>query len=262
MAVIYYAGIDTADLSDGFAVVVGGAAGSGTATVTAGTYCAGAEDMSLISLAPVSNGYTPFADAVATALQTVNVAFTCSWSDATLAYTIACGGTSFTLTFSGNAGLNLSRALGMAVSISSTTTTSSTVRPYYVIQSEIDARSLVSDVYEAEDNVEEAVTDGGSAYGVDRDTEELRSDWVQAMEPIEAVMTRRLAAAVPWTWQDFFAHLRMSKPFVVNDNGSKTAHQLRAEGASFSLAVRERVVQEWDGIWNIRIMTRDLGIDL
>lgn len=262
MALYYYAGIDTNDFADGFAVVVGGAVGSGTATVAAGRYIAGDNsDVATITDPPVNSEYTAFIDAVYDAL---NAAVPSSWSvtfdDTALTYTIS-NATAFTLTFSGVAGQNLSRALGMGLFISSTTSTTSTVRPYYVIEAEIGARSDVSDHYEADDNVEEAIADGGSPYSVSRDTEELRDDWVQSMEPIEAVMNRSALAAAPWTWQRFVTHVRASIPFYTYDSstGGKSVYVLRAEGASWSSTVRERVVRDWDGLWNIRLSTRFLG---
>lgn len=262
MALVYYAGIDTADFADGLAVTIGGAVGSGTATVASGTYIAGDNsDVTTITTPPISSGYGAFIDAVYDALNAaVASSWTVTWNESTLAYTIS-NPTAFTLTFGGTAGQNLSRALGMSLFISSTTSTTSTVRPYYVIQAEIDARSDVSDHYEADDNVEEAIADGGSPYSVSRDTEELRDDWVQSMEPIEAVMSRSAAASVPWTWQHFVTHLRASVPFYTSDttSGAKSVYVLRAEGASWSSTVRERVVRDWDGLWNIRLSTRFLG---
>lgn len=252
---LYYAGVDTAEFADGFAVVVGGVA-SGTATVATGTYCA--ISLSAITTHPVSSGYTATAAAVQAALVAVNAGFTCTWSAPTLAFTIA-NASNFTLTWTGAAGTNLRRMLGFSSNVSSTMSAVSDVRPYYVISSEVDARSDVTDVYEPDGIVEEAVADGGPAFAVSKETSELLSDWVQAMEPLEATFTRNATAAVPWTWQHFFEHLRGAHPFAVVDNGATTVHQLRAEGAGFSRVTRERVVRDWDGLWNVRHMTRDLG---
>jgi hypothetical protein len=257
MALIYYAGFSTFETPMG--VGVGGPVGTGSLTIPEATYCPGSGTLASITTPPIDGGYTAFASAVQTQLQTVSAGFSCTWDSSTLAYTIAHASSVFTLTFTGTSGLSMRLALGLTGNVAITTSVTSTVRPYYVVGAEIDARSDVTNVYETDDNVEEAVSDGGSPYAVDRDTEELRSDWIQSMEPLEATFIRSATAAVPWTWEHLIKHCRGTFPILVDDGGDLTVHTLRAEGASFSAAVRERVVRDWDGLWNIRLLTRDLG---
>lgn len=251
---LYAAGFRTSDIGT-FSVVVGGVA-SGTATVTPGTYChvsmSGAEDAS-------AQAYTSFAAAVQTALQAVNAGFTCSFSTTTRRYTIA-NASNFTLTWTGVSGTNLRDALGFTGNVGSTTSTTGTACPLYLIVPQIDGRSQFTDVYEPDDITEEAVSDGGTDYGVSRDTTELWCDWVQSMETKEAMLTRSASTSAPWTWQDFFSHCRSEHPFAVQDaDGEQYAYRLRADGSSFNSRVRERVVVDYDDLWTVRLFTRDLG---
>lgn len=253
----YAAGFRTSDIG-AFSVVVGGVA-SGTATVTPGTYChaniGGSEDASAAM-------YTEFASAVQTALQVVNAGFTCTYNSTTHAYTIA-NPSNFTLTWTGTAGINLRDTLGFSGNVGSTTSATSTLRPLYLIVPQINGRSQFTDVYEPDDIAEEAMSDGGTDYVVTRDIDQdsgLWCDWVQSMETKAATLTRSASASVPWTWQAFFAHCRGEHPFVVQDaDGEQYAYRLRADGASFNSRVRERVVADYDELWNIRFFCRDLG---
>jgi hypothetical protein len=251
MALYLYAGFDTNATT--MSVVVAGPA-SGTATVATGTYC----NVSLSGVTSLSGTYTGFAAAVQTALQVVSGGFSCTFSTTTHAFTIA-HASNFSLTWTGTGGTNLRRALGFTATLSGTNSYTSTVRPYYVIVPGITARSQVTDVYEPDDIVEEAVSEGGDAYGVAKDTSELWSDWVQPFETKEAVMQRSATAAVPWTWEHFFKHCRMTHPFLVHDAGTNTAHRLRADAAAFNNKVRTRVATDWDNYWSVNLMTRDLG---
>lgn len=252
MATYYLAGWDTAAIGT-FAVVVGGTVGSGTATVAASTYAH--TDLSAVMGA---SKYTAFATAVQTALNAVVAGWTVSYSTTTHAYTIS-HATAFTLTWTGDAGKNLQRALGFAATVGSTTSATSTVRPYYVIVPAITARSQVSDVYEPDDVVKEAVSDGGSSFAISKDTTETLSDWEQQMESASATLARSAVAAVPWTWEAFFKHCRGAYPFRLVDGSTSTVHTLREKGAVFSGTTRRRVAVDYDDLWIIMLMTRDLG---
>jgi len=251
MSLLYVTGFNTADEGGAFTVAVTGP-GTGTATVTAGKYAH-------LSLASVVPGYAAFATAVQSALNAVVSGFTVTWSSTTGLYTIS-HASSFTLTWTGAGGTRLRRALGFSATVSSVTTATSDVRPYYLVISQIGARSSFSDVYEPDGIVEEAVADGGLAYGVAKDTTELHCDWTQSMETVQASFTRRATSAVPWTWQDFFRHCRMTNPFaVVGDLTPTPVYRLRADGAAFNGRVRQRVTADWDDLWNVMFMTRELG---
>jgi hypothetical protein len=252
MATYYLAGWDTAAIGT-FSVVVGGAVGSGTATVAADTYSH--TDLSAVM---GTGEYTAFAAAVQTALNVVAAGWTVSYSTTTHAYTIS-NATAFTLTWTGDAGKNLQRALGFTASVGSTTSATSTVRPYYVIVPAITARSQVSDVYEPDDIVKEAVSDGGSSFAISKDTTETLSDWEQQMESRTATLARAAVAAVPWTWEAFFKHCRGAYPFRLVDGSTSTVHTLREKGAAFTGTTRRRVAVDYDDLWIIMLMTRDLG---
>ena len=141
----------------------------------------------------------------------------------------------------------------------SVATTTSDVRPYYVIVPAITARSQVSDVYEPDDIVSEAVSDGGTSFAISKDTTETFSDWEQQMESASATLARSAVAAVPWTWEAFFKHLRGAYPFRLVDGSTSTVHTLREKGAAFTGTTRRRVAVDYDDLWIIMLMTRDLG---
>jgi hypothetical protein len=252
MATYYLAGWDTAAIGT-FSVVVGGTVGSGTATVTASTYSH--TDLSSVT---GTNTYTAFATAVQTALNAVVAGWTVSYSTSTYAYTIS-HATAFTLTWTGTGGTNLQRALGFTATVGSTTSATSTVRPYYVIVPAISARSQVSDVYEPDDIVSEAVSDGGTSFAISKDTTETFSDWEQQMESASATLARSAVASVPWTWEAFFKHCRGAYPFRLVDGSTSTVHKLREKGAAFTGTTRRRVAVDYDDLWIIMLMTRDLG---
>lgn len=187
--------------------------------------------------------------------------FTVSFNTSTLAYTIAHGTFPFAFTFNGDEGANLARALGFSGDRASALSHTSDVRPYYLIESYLDAWSKVSDVYEPdEDVVQEAVSDGGEVALVARDTIELWSDWTQAMEPEASVFTRHAPASTPWTWQEFFKHCRGGHRFKVYEDfaagDSLGVYTLRAEGATFGQRTRARVAADWRERWDITLLTR------
>jgi hypothetical protein len=252
MSLIYVPGFDTAEIGT-FSVVIGGAVGSGTATVTPGTYSH--------STATLASTYTPFATAVAAALNAVAGGFTVTLSPTTFLYTIA-NATAFTLTWTGVGGVNLQRALGYTATTGSGTSAVGNARPWYLMVSEIGGRTAYSDVYEPDDIVEEAVADGGTSYAVAKDTDETWCDWTQAMEPVAATLIRRGTTAKPWTWEHFFKHVRGTHPFLVSGDApsgySRLVYRLRAEGASFNGNVRKRVTSDWDDLWNIMFMAREI----
>lgn len=253
MSLHYIAGFDTVEIGS-FSVVIGGTVGSGTATVTPGTYA----HRPLAAVSEVS-GYAHFAAAVQTALNAVVAGWTVAWSPTTFLYTIS-HTTAFTLSWSGSGGANLRRALGFVGNTTSATAVSSTARPYYLVVPQISGRSQFSDVYEPDEIVEEAVADGGRAYGVAKETSELWCDWTQSMESKTATLARAATSAVPWTWEHLFKHCRMAHPIAVyEDSSTGTVHRLRADGASFGARSRARVVADYDDLWNVSFFTRDLG---
>lgn len=253
--------VNTAEIGT-FAGVVSGDF-SGTATVAAGNYA----HITFASITTLGT-FTALAAAVQTALQAVSAGFSCSYANRQYTINHSTPNSSFTITWSGNA---LKRALGFSGASTSTTTSSivSDVRPYYLIVPQIEARSRMSDVYEGDKNVvEEAVADDGTPYPIasertinPTDSVPIRyCDWQHTMETKAAVLARSASASVPWTWEHFFYHCRGDKPFAVVETGfSTTLYALRASGAVFSEATRQRVVADYDNLWNVNLQTRDLG---
>ncbi len=213
--------------------------------------------------ASVVTTYTAFTAAVTTALDGGGGGpYTTTWSSTTGKYTIS-RATAFTLSFTGAtvpaAGARLRLALGFTGNLSGASSYTSDAIPYYVIIPAMAARSAFTDVYEPDDIVEEAVSDGGTSRAVARQTSELLCDWTQTMETKAATLTRSALSTAPWTWQAFVKHVRGQRPFAFYDTTTSinAVYKLRAEGASFH---PERVAADYDGLWNIPFRTRDIGI--
>ena len=233
------------------------------ATITAATYMAGTYDATTLMAA---GGYTDFATAVKTAFDAATSStFTVTFSYTTGLYTIT-RGTAFTLgAWSTAADIRLRNALGftgtkVATDIAGTWTAVSDEVPKYVLLPAIGARSQVSNVYEPDGIVEEAVSDGGDAYATALRTDELLSDWTQAYESKAATFTRATTVGHNWCWQQFFAHHRGTHPFSVYGDGADDStsplYRLRADGASF---LPQRVTSDDDTYWSIPFRARDLG---
>lgn len=227
-----------------------------TATLTAGgRFCH--YDLTPITDPTGLTVYSVFATAVQSAITSqIGAGYTVSFSTVTNLYTISKAG-NFTMSL----GANLAAAMGFTTaSHTGTDSYSSDVRPYYMMVPQITARSSFSQNYEPDDLGEEAVTDGGIAYVASRTTSELRCDWVQAMETKAATFSRNGTAAIPWTWQHFFAHTRGTHPFLVQGDDTVYSkglvYRLRKDGVFFK---PEAVATDYDGLWMIPLRARDLG---
>ena len=229
-----------------------------SATITAGTYLAGSQ--TAVAFLP-SGGYSAFTVACDTAFEAAGGGpWTVSFSYTTGKYTIS-RGSNFTLDFASASDLRLRAALGFTGNKSGAATYTSDEQPKYVILPSIEARSNVSNVYETEGIVEEAVSDGGDAYGTALRTDELWSDWTQAMESKAQTFSRIVATPTNgWCLQAFFAHHRGTHPFALlgtsDDDATWPLYKLRADGASFR---PQRVTSDDDTYWNIPFRCRDLG---
>ena len=224
-------------------------------TVTTGTYA----HQSMAAVMGSGNYIS-----LAATLQTlINAAtggsYTVSYSSSTHQYTISQAST-FTLDLSGGASdTRLAQALGMtATSHSGANSYTSTVRPYYVIvPTELARSAMLPFVYEPNDIVTEAVSDGGTSYAVAKNTTELWADWSQTMEAKAACFTLYATNAVPWTWQAFFKQVRGQHPFAVYESALyNAAHKLRADGAYFKVTP---ATPDWDALFIVKFATRYLG---
>lgn len=239
-----------------FTLSVTGNLGTASVSITTGTFCH-------TDLSPVlgSGNYDDFAGALQAALTAsgaTTFAFTVTWSSATLAYTIACTN-AFTLTFSNtSAGNRMADALGFArnTTTGSATSTSSTRRPYYVIDAIQGARSNWTRIYENDDITTQTEAEDGSTFTTARSVAPLYEDWTVPFEELEAVFAAKAVSAVPWTWQHFFEHARGIEPFGVFDNDGNSVHVQRGRGTSFKPS---RVQPDWDAVWNIELLTINRG---
>jgi hypothetical protein len=144
---------------------------------------------------------------------------------------------------------------------SNASSTSSQIAPYYVIATNIDGQSSVSDDYEPSGFSFDGETDDGSSYGISRESAPTYFDWTQMMEPKAITFTRNAATATPWTYQHLFAHARNVEPiYWVPDTAptptTAACYKLRADGAHWA---PQRVTADYDGQWNIPFRCRLVG---
>lgn len=240
-----------------FTLSATGDLGTGSASVTTGTYC----HTSLASVLGAGN-YAAFAPALKAALDASgasSTAFTVSYSGSAMAYTISTGA-AFTMTFASTAaGNRMADAVGFARN--STTPSQSVIvstrRPYYVIDGAMGGRSGWTRVYEGDDITSQAEAEDGSTYAVARSTAPLYDDWTVPFETIEATFESEAVTAIPWTWEAFFRHSRGIEPFGVFDDSGNSCHVLRgARGARFKPS---RASEDWDGRWSLDILSINRG---
>jgi hypothetical protein len=238
-------------------------------TMSAGRYCH--LDLSTASR-PLDDGtsvdylggqYTRFGAALATQLgSTIGGTWTVTLDPATLLYTITRTGTG-ALNFPNTpAGNRMADTLGFNrnSSPSGTSTWTGTRRPWYVIRSLMGGKSRSSDEYEPRNVGDDGEAEDGSSYFTGRTITPLYWDFQVPLEPIEATHRHAATAAVPWTWQSFFDHVRGIEPIGVDDSNERggvvTVHKLRANAAGFSPS---RIREDWDGAWTVSLETRYLG---
>lgn len=239
--------------------VAGNAATIGTGTYAHQSLAAIVNDDG--ATVPIASKYTAFAAAVKSAMDTAGGGpYTVTYSTSTHQYTISRAAVNFTLDFSGGASdTRLAQALGFtSTAHSGAITYTSDVRPYFVIvPSELARSASLPFIYEPDDITEGAMSDGGTPYGVSKNTTELHSDWTQAMEAKASCFTTAATASAPWTWQAFFKHTRMQYPFAVYESALFDAVYLnRPEGARFKTAP---VWSDLDTLYNIKFNTYYLG---
>lgn len=301
MALTYNWGIDAALFTNTLKVSVGDTVDSGTATL-ASTYCH--VDMSSVTGAGT---YTALAGALQTAIRAVLTThatdYTVTYSASLGQYTIDnAGARTLTLDFTdatlGNeSGFRLAEALGVTGANGFATAGSgydatfaingesfhSDVRPFYLIAPTIQGRSDMSDEYEAETLISEAVADDGTAYYSSPAAGVYLSDWIQMAEtdspPASAfggdssgstpatsrtdgmpVFKRSVTAEVPWSYQHAWEHTRTggSLPFLVVDDGTSESavHELRSDGGAFRPT---RFASKDFALWSVPFKTRLIG---
>ena len=237
-------------------------------SITSGTYAH-------ITLVSVDTSCTDFAAALQSALNTGTAGartYAVSWSSTT-GYTITATGGNFSLSFttttSADAGTRMRHLLGMSGNRSGAATYSSQVRPYYFVIPAIAGRSDVSDDYEPDGIVQEAIADDGTAYDIAVSTAEKRIDWMQVGDqdsPGTAytafglgtpVHKRFITNPIPWTWEHSWEHHRTGfDPILVVDGSEQVVVKLRAEGASFH--PKRMGGADYD-LWSVSFKTRLIG---
>lgn len=233
----------------GFSLQFTDTGGSDTIAISTGTYAH--ESMANVL---GSGNYAEFATALQTALNasgTLNGTFAVTWSSVTYQYTIA---STVAFTTADPTGTIAGQILGLTGAVASTTSKTSDVRPYYVIDAAMGCKSRASDDYEPPGVAEGDWTIGGSHYSVSVAAAVTFHDFTLTYESKAATFKRAATAAVPWTYQHLWEHCRGSQPLMVTDDvdTAGAVHYLRADGASWK---PERAVADWDDAWHLTFNT-------
>ena len=185
--------------------------------------------------------------------------YTVSFDESTLKYTISYSSGNFDMTFSGAAGDVMKNLLGFTGNKTGASSYTSDVAVYYAIDGTLGAKSEPVEE-EPDDIAVVGEADDGSSYGISRTTAPIYYDCLVTYEPEARVRTAKLAAAYPWTWQRFFAHVRAHGVFTLKDSSlsENTVHKLRAEGASFR-PIPAASDPNYVGHYHIRLRTYLLG---
>ncbi len=241
-----YAGLDFAEVGS-FSLVFTDSGGPHTATISSGTYAHQA------ITATLETSYALLSTAIQNAMNAVSSGYTVSFSTTTLLYTIS-RSSSFTSVDSGTntvarnvlgtGGTFPVNAVANAITFS--------LRPYYVIRSEQGGAGDTSGDYEPDGTVLVAYADSAASKGIARYETPIHNDFTLPFEKDEAIWAHRAAAAVPWTWEHFFEHVRGSHNFLAVDGTYSTSHKLRAEGAHLRPI---RIREDWDEYLHVRLLT-------
>jgi len=208
---------------------------------------------------------TDFATELAASLAALGVGYTVTFSTTTSLYTIARGGASLTIAYSGNpASTRMFNVLGGIAAGTATSFVSAFV-PAYAIRPAMQVVSNWTGFVEP-DTSERREADSGESYAVGATTKPLLSGWDFTNEPKGAVMSYDIGAIVGrwWTWQDLWAHAGRYQepiamtwaPFVTSGSGSWIAFRLVRP--DFGSTTHSLMQADWDALWRIRIEASDV----
>lgn len=217
------------------------------------------------SITSLVSTVTEFRSAVKTKLDATPDAstYTVTFSFTTGKYTITRDTAgNFELAFPGTTAGTLAKALlGFTSDKSGANSYTSDVQVTHFIFPPMDARSrVIPDDEDVVTVVSEA--DDGTTYSISRTAAPTHYDFDLQFQTEALTFTRHLAAAAPWTWQQFFAHVRGHEYFVSTDADGlvPVLHKLRQEGTSFKEGVtRFQVEEDLNTYWHIKLMTYMLG---
>ena len=209
-------------------------------TDTSGTYAANTFTSGVyahVDYSTVVSTVSPFAAALKALMDAAGRTFTVTYTAATRMYTITVDSGAWSLA---NMNAVTQHVLGFTSASASSTGSpgviTSTCAAYYAIAGTEGAQTEVAE-YEPGDLADVAEGDDGSSAMVARSAAPVYYDATIPFEPKAIVYTHHVAAANPWTWQMFFAHIRTGHHhFAMVDSGSgeTTVHRLRKDGTSFA----------------------------
>lgn len=224
-------------------------------TLSTGRYCH-------VSLAAYDASVTSFAEALRAALVAAGFASaTVTYSTTTHAYTLSNGGGSFSIAFPVNsAGVLMARLLGFTAGATATSHTS-TVRPYYVLETQIDGRSRYTGLRHEARSVRRQADDGrGYALGPSQPV--VTGQWEHWHEPLAMVFEYSASSSEPWTWEHLWKHAGRYQELVYisppsdDPEGPAVWQLLRPD---YDDSTHERQYPDGDFAWKVRVAAVRLG---
>ena len=201
-------------------------------------------------------GVAGFGQSLASLLLTTGVGWTVAFSLATSKYTIARGGTPFTIAHSGSAASNrMFFVLGALPAGAGVTTLTSQFVPDYAMRPAMQCVSNWTGLASG-DATERRESDSGGSYAVGPSIVPVSTQWEHTQEPKNAINDDD--SGTRGTWQRWWTHAgRYQEPCVMT-----WAHFLASEQywpvftlakPDFSERTHSLMQADWDALWRIRI---------
>lgn len=257
MAGVLYTGFDIARTGS-MGVSLQDTGGPYSISLTSGTHAH--IDLSGIS---ATSGYTTFASALKTAFDAASSeTYTFTWSSTTRKYTIA-GTSTFSLTFTGDAGTRLKAALGFTGNKSGSTSYTSDVAAYYAVPLARSQMSGYSRPFEREGYVKRSTSVNGTDYSVNAITIPSDVRFRLLYQPLADTFEADIVASSPWSMEHAIKHARCHQPIAcVYDSDPSVVIKLSADFAAFSERLRSLAFaqsSDYHGLWHVTLEGRYLG---
>lgn len=202
-------------------------------------------------------GVAAFPDALAALLLTTGAGWTVSFDLTTSFYTIARGGTPFTLAYSGNPASERMFELlgGMPADVAVTSRTSTRV-PRRAIRPAMQCVSNWSGISTG-DASERRVSDSGASYAVGPSTVPSKMMFEFTQEPKAAIMANDSNPSGYESWESFWRHAgRYQEPIVMTWEHflvNPIWPVFTLAKPDFSERTHSLMQSDWDALWRIRI---------
>jgi len=227
-------------------------------TFSTGTYCH-------IDLQSVlgTGAYDDFATALQTAINAVvdgsNTYAVTFVTSPTPGYLIEADTVNFSLAFSGDAGTNMRRILGLSGNQSGASEYSSDVTAYYYLALARDGYSDFSRPFETAGQTKRVVSSNASAYSVGPQTYEERLKLKMRFNALASVFEDQAVTAAPWTYEALRKHVRCHQPVVFRTTTPAANLVCKFVTGEFDEGSRKSVFRDYHAKWDLEVEAQYLG---